>query len=116
MSRVARRSHPPADERARFSGGGGDMARGIIGAAYPVDEMEKATFFHNPEQEAAARRSAAAAQQYFDRPIVTEIVPAPKFWPAEDYPQRYFAKHPGHGSCHWIRGWVPAEGAASQTA
>src|SRR2546428_12475434 len=44
MSRVARRSHPPADERARFSGGGCDTARGIIGAAYPVDEMEKATF------------------------------------------------------------------------
>jgi peptide-methionine (S)-S-oxide reductase len=44
---------------------------------------------------------------------VTEIVAAPHFWPAEDYHQRYFAKHPGHGSCHWVRGWVPAEAASN---
>ena len=64
-------------------------------------------------QEAAARKSAEQAQRYFDKPIVTEIVAAPHFWPAEDYHQRYFAKHPGHGSCHWVRGWVPAEAAST---
>ena len=42
-------------------------------------------------------------------PIVTEIVPATHFWRAEEYHQRYFDKHQGHYSCHFIRGWVPAE-------
>ncbi len=46
---------------------------------------------------------------------MTEIVPIDKFWRAEEYHQRYFAKHPGHASCHWMRGWVPAEAAEAQT-
>ena len=78
-------------------------------------QYRSAIFFHNPEQEAAARKSAAYAQRYFDRPIVTEIVSAPRFWPAEDYHQRYFDKYPGHGSCHWVRGWVPEEAPATTT-
>ena len=76
-------------------------------------QYRSAIYFHSPEQEAAARKSAEQAQRYFDKPIVTEIGAAPHFWPAEDYHQRYFAKHPGHGSCHWNRGWVPAAKAAS---
>jgi peptide-methionine (S)-S-oxide reductase len=76
-------------------------------------QYRSAIYFHNQEQEAAARKSAEQAQKYFDKPIVTEIVEAPQFWPAEDYHQRYFDKHPGHGSCHWIRGWVPSEEATT---
>jgi peptide-methionine (S)-S-oxide reductase len=76
-------------------------------------QYRSAIFFHSPEQEAAARRSAAEAQRYFKHQIVTEIVPAPRFWPAEEYHQRYFDKHHGHYSCHFIRGWVPAEGAGT---
>ena len=66
-------------------------------------------FFHNPEQAKAALKSKEEAQEFFDRKIVTEIVPATDFWRAEEYHQRYFDKHPGHYSCHFIRGWVPAE-------
>jgi peptide-methionine (S)-S-oxide reductase len=77
------------------------------------NQYRSAIYYHGPEQEVAARKSAEQAQRYFDKPIVTEIVAAPQFWPAEDYHQRYFAKHPGHGSCHWNRGWVPAAEAAS---
>ena len=75
-------------------------------------QYRSAIFFHDAEQEAAARKSAAVAQRYFDKPIVTEIVAAPHFWPAEDYHQHYFDKHQGHASCHWIRGWVPEEAAS----
>lgn len=73
-------------------------------------------FFHNPEQEAAALKSKEEAQRYFDRPIVTEIVQAPRFWSAEEYHQRYFDKHQGHYSCHFIRGWVPEQPTQAETA
>jgi peptide methionine sulfoxide reductase MsrA len=45
---------------------------------------------------------------------VTEIAPLAKFWPAEAYHQRYFEKHSGHYSCHFMRGWVPAEGSRAE--
>ncbi|HEY3193645.1 MAG TPA: peptide-methionine (S)-S-oxide reductase MsrA [Candidatus Dormibacteraeota bacterium] len=77
-------------------------------------QYRSAIFFHNPEQEAAARRSEVEAQRYFKQAIVTEIVPATHFWRAEEYHQRYFEKHPGHYSCHFIRGWVPAEEEQAQ--
>ena len=57
------------------------------------DQYRSAIFFHSPEQEKAALASRDEAQPRFSRPIVTEITPAPTFWPAEDYHQRYFEKH-----------------------
>jgi peptide-methionine (S)-S-oxide reductase len=56
-------------------------------------------FFHSPEQEAEALRSRDAAQARFPRPIVTEILPAPTFWRAEEYHQQYLEKR-GLASCH----------------
>jgi peptide-methionine (S)-S-oxide reductase len=51
-------------------------------------------FFHSPEQEATARavKERLAASDVFRRPIVTEIVPAGPWWPAEDYHQRYLER------------------------
>ena len=63
------------------------------------------------EQQNEALRSKDEAQRYFKKPIVTEIVPATRFWRAEEYHQRYFEKHQGHYSCHFMRGWVPSEPA-----
>jgi peptide-methionine (S)-S-oxide reductase len=67
-----------------------------IGAQY-----RSAIFYHTPEQEAAAikSRDALTASRKYNRPIVTEIVPATKFWRAEEYHQRYFEKH-GMAACH----------------
>jgi peptide-methionine (S)-S-oxide reductase len=79
-------------------------------------QYRSAIFFHNAGQEKAALKSKQDAQAHFKRPIVTEIVPATRFWPAEEYHQRYFDKHPGHNSCHFIRGWVPAQAGAPETA
>jgi len=50
-------------------------------------------------QKAAAERSRALAQRERADPITTEIVPLSRFWPAEDYHQDYFEKHPDKAYC-----------------
>ena len=57
-------------------------------------QYRSAIFFHSPEQERSARSVVAklAAEGVFSKPIVTEIAPATRFWPAEDYHQRYFER------------------------
>jgi peptide-methionine (S)-S-oxide reductase len=58
-------------------------------------------FVHSPEQERVGRekKEALANSGRFKQPIVTTIEPAPKFWKAEEYHQRYFEKN-GLPSCH----------------
>ena len=64
------------------------------------DQYRSAIFFHTPEQEAAARAAVSRLEREkrFGRPIVTQIVPAAEWWRAEEYHQKYFAKH-GRVSC-----------------
>ena len=51
-------------------------------------------FYHSPEQKAAALKSKQALEKSaeFNAPIVTEIVPADEFYPAEEYHQKYYQK------------------------
>ena len=64
-------------------------------------QYRSAIFFHSAEQEAAARASKEKQQASgrFRRPIVTEITPAPTFYRAEEYHQRYFEKR-SIAACH----------------
>ena len=64
-------------------------------------QYRSAVFYHEDEQKAVAEASKKRQQESgrFRRPIVTEISPATSFWRAEDYHQRYLAKH-GRSSCH----------------
>jgi len=64
-------------------------------------QYRSAIYFHTPEQEAAARASKDALEQAhrYSKPIVTQIVPAVTFYPAEDYHQQYLEKR-GMASCH----------------
>ena len=58
------------------------------------DQYRSAIYFHSPEQEAAAGVAVKrlTAEGRFKRPIVTQVVPAPEWWRAEDYHQKYFEK------------------------
>ena len=58
-------------------------------------------FYHSPEQQQAAEATIArlTAEHKFPRPIVTQVVPAQTFWPAEEYHQKYLEKR-GAVSCH----------------
>lgn len=57
-------------------------------------QYRSAIFFHSPEQEAAALQSMDALERSgsYRNPVVTEITPAPKFYRAEEYHQRYLEK------------------------
>jgi peptide-methionine (S)-S-oxide reductase len=58
-------------------------------------------YFHSANQERIARETIAHlnAEQIWDAPIVTEVVAAETFYPAEDYHQEYFKRNPYQGYC-----------------
>ena len=57
-----------------------------------------AIFYRNAEEKkiAEASKEKLARSGKFKKPIVTEILPAMKFWPAEDYHQKYYRQNPEH--------------------
>jgi peptide methionine sulfoxide reductase msrA/msrB len=71
-----------------------------------VGTQYRSAIFYRDE---AQRRTAEAVKARVDasgkwkRPVVTEIVPAGEFWPAEDYHQDYLEKNPGGYTCHFLR-------------
>jgi len=60
------------------------------------NQYRTAIFYHSEEQKRLAEESKRKldASGKFGKPIVTEIVPAGKFYPAEDYHQHYYKKNP----------------------
>ena len=59
-------------------------------------EYSTAIFYHNEEQKTLAEfsKQKLEAEKIFDKPIVTPILPAETFYPAEDYHQDYYKKNP----------------------
>jgi peptide methionine sulfoxide reductase msrA/msrB len=55
-----------------------------------------AIFYHNEEQKRLAEQSKKEIQEsgIFNKPIVTKILPASTFYPAEEYHQQYYKKQP----------------------
>jgi peptide-methionine (S)-S-oxide reductase len=64
-------------------------------------QYRSAIFYHSPEQSAEAQASKESLEKahVYSKPIVTQIVPAVAFFPAEDYHQQYLEKR-GLASCH----------------
>ncbi len=59
-------------------------------------QYRSAIFYHDEEQRKAALRSRREIEDriQLEGSIVTEIVSAAKFWPAEEYHQNYYQKNP----------------------
>jgi peptide-methionine (S)-S-oxide reductase len=67
-------------------------------------QYRSAIFFHTEAQRTAAEELVAelAREHVFGAPIVTEIVPAETFHPAEDYHHDYFARNPNQPYCQYV--------------
>ena len=61
-------------------------------------------YYLTPAQQAEAEAFVREAAAHFSAPIVTEILPAARFWLAEDYHQGYFLQNPGAGYCQAVVG------------
>jgi peptide-methionine (S)-S-oxide reductase len=57
-------------------------------------QYRSAIFFGNDKEKELAEASKTAIAAKLNQPVVTEILPASEFYPAEDYHQDYYEKNP----------------------
>jgi peptide-methionine (S)-S-oxide reductase len=64
-------------------------------------QYRSAIFFHDDAQRAEAEKMIAGLNDMhiWREPIVTEVTRAQVFYPAEDYHQHFYEKHPDQGYC-----------------
>ena len=67
-------------------------------------QYRSAIFTHSPEQAVVAREVIAdlTARGAWDDPIVTDVVPLDRFWPAESYHHDYFRRNPNQPYCMFV--------------
>ncbi len=78
------RSVDPTDDGGQFADQGSQYRTAIF---YADDDQKKAA-------EEAVRRLDASGK--FKKPVVTQVLPAAPFYPAEEYHQKYYLKQSGH--------------------
>jgi peptide-methionine (S)-S-oxide reductase len=59
-------------------------------------------FYSDEAQRQKAEASMAEQAGLRGKAIVTQLLPAPRFWPAEEYHQGYFRMHPDAGYCRVV--------------
>jgi len=64
-------------------------------------QYRSVVFYHDPEQKriAEAYKNKLSEEHIWNKPIVTEIVPFAKFWPAEDYHHNYYNNNSSKSYC-----------------
>ena len=67
-------------------------------------QYRSAIFYHNDRQRKLAEeyKQQLDASGTFSAPIVTEIAPFEKFYPAEKYHQEYYEQNPGERYCEYV--------------
>ncbi len=67
-------------------------------------QYRSAIYTHSDEQAVLAREVIAAisADGLWSNPIVTEVEPLERFWPAEDYHQDYWINNSNQGYCRVV--------------
>jgi peptide-methionine (S)-S-oxide reductase len=65
-------------------------------------QYRSAIFFQSPAQEQTARQVIAETASLWHDPIVTDLVPLDRFFPAEAYHQRYFERNPYQPYCQVV--------------
>ena len=69
-------------------------------------QYRSAIFYHSPEQKQTAQEGIAAVteERLYSNPLVTEVMPASRWFEAEAYHQEYFARNPSEGYCAYVVG------------
>lgn len=67
-------------------------------------QYRSAIFTHTDEQAEIARQVIAELEVsgLWRNPLVTEVTPLQRFWPAEDYHQNYWRNNPNQGYCRVV--------------
>ena len=67
-------------------------------------QYRSAIFYHSEEQKAVAEALIGELDRahLWKKPIITQIVPLDKFYPAEDYHQEYFSRNPEQAYCQMV--------------
>jgi len=67
-------------------------------------QYRSAVFYRNPDQKATAESVVREITdgKVYPRPVVTEIVLLPAFYPAEEYHRAYFRRNPEKGYCQAV--------------
>lgn len=58
------------------------------------EQYRTAIFFHDAEQKRLAEKTRAEVEKELGQKVLTEIVPAGAYYPAEEYHQNYYEKNP----------------------
>ena len=67
-------------------------------------QYRSAIFYHSPEQKQVAEQTMRelAAEKVYDTAIVTQLLPAERFYPAEGYHQEYFQRNQNQPYCQFV--------------
>ena len=72
---------------------------------HDIGSQYRSVIFTHSEQQTQIANALIAeltADAVWPDPIVTSVLPAPTFWPAEDYHQDYFAQNPAQSYCQIV--------------
>jgi peptide-methionine (S)-S-oxide reductase len=67
-------------------------------------QYRSAIFYNSDEQKTAAEQLTQELDRAhtWKRPIITQVLPLDRFYPAEDYHRDYFTRHPGQAYCQMV--------------